>query len=47
MPFGVSNGGEYSDTGASYFEKGWIFAYETVKNGVIVRDMAHASTLAE
>jgi hypothetical protein len=29
------------------FEKSWIFAYEIVNEGVIVRDMAHATMLAE
>jgi len=29
------------------FEKNWIFAYEIYDGGVIVRDMAHATTLAE
>lgn len=28
-------------------EKDWIFAYETFKDGVIVRDMSHTSLLAE
>ena len=29
------------------FEKSWVFAYEVFDNGVIVRDMSHAATLAE
>jgi hypothetical protein len=29
------------------FESSWIFAYEIIDGGVIVRDMAHAATLAE
>jgi hypothetical protein len=29
------------------FEKSWIFAYEIVPQGIIVRDMAHATTLVE
>jgi hypothetical protein len=29
------------------FEKSWVFAYEIVDGGVIVRDMAHAKTLIE
>ena len=29
------------------FERDWVFAYEVFKNGVIVRDMAHTSTLFE
>jgi hypothetical protein len=29
------------------FEKTWIFAYEIVPQGVIVRDMSHVATLAE
>ena len=27
------------------FEKGWIFAYEIIDNGVIVRDMSSAAVL--
>jgi hypothetical protein len=27
------------------FEKSWIFAYEIIDDGVIVRDMAHGATL--
>lgn len=29
------------------FEKDWVFAYEVVKEGVIVRDMSHAKLLKE
>ena len=29
------------------FEKKWIFAYEVFGDGIIVRDMSHASLLAE
>ena len=29
------------------FEKNWIFAYEIFAEGIIVRDMAHTSILAE
>ena len=29
------------------FEKSWIFAYEIVDGGVIVRDMLHTATLIE
>ena len=29
------------------FEKKWIFAYEIFEEGIIVRDMAHTSLLAE
>jgi len=29
------------------FEKSWVFAYEIVPKGIIVRDMAHTATLAE
>jgi hypothetical protein len=29
------------------FEQDWIFAYEILDDGVIVRDMSHASLLAE
>ena len=29
------------------FEKSWVFAYELVPEGVIVRDMAHTAVLAE
>ena len=29
------------------FEKTWIFVYEIVDGGVIVRDMAHTATLFE
>ena len=29
------------------FEKTWIFAYEIIDDGVIVRDMSHAAALAE
>lgn len=29
------------------FEKDWVFAYESVKEGVIVRDMSHAKLLKE
>jgi hypothetical protein len=27
------------------FEKSWVFAYEIIDGGVIVRDMAHGATL--
>ena len=29
------------------FEKNWVFAYEIFEDGIIVRDMSHASLLAE
>ena len=29
------------------FEKGWVFAYEILNGGIIVRDMSHTSLLAE
>jgi hypothetical protein len=29
------------------FEKNWVFAYEIVPQGVIVRDMSHVSILVE
>lgn len=29
------------------FEKSWVFAYEVFEDGIIVRDMSHASLLAE
>jgi hypothetical protein len=29
------------------FEKTWIFAYEVVSEGIIVRDMSHTSMLIE
>ena len=29
------------------FEKTWVFAYEVVPEGVIVRDMSHTSVLVE
>ena len=29
------------------FEKSWVFAYEIVPEGVIVRDMSHTATLVE
>jgi len=29
------------------FEKNWVFAYEIVPQGVIVRDMSHTTALAE
>ena len=29
------------------FEKTWIFAYEIVPEGIIVRDMCHTTVLAE
>jgi len=29
------------------FEKSWVFAYEIFDDGVIVRDMAHATVLVE
>ena len=29
------------------FEKNWVFAYEVVPQGVIVRDMSHVSVLAD
>lgn len=29
------------------FEKDWVFAYEIIGNGVIVRDIVHASLLKE
>ena len=29
------------------FEKSWVFAYEIIDDGVIVRDMSHAATLIE
>ena len=29
------------------FEKSWVFAYEIIDGGVIVRDMSHAAALAE
>lgn len=29
------------------FEKDWIFAYEIIEEGIIVRDMAHTSLLIE
>ena len=29
------------------FEKSWIFAYEIFDGGIIVRDMAHGTMLAE
>ena len=29
------------------FEKSWIFAYEIVDHGIIVRDMSHTAALAE
>ena len=29
------------------FEKSWVFAYEIIDNGVIVRDMSHTAALSE
>jgi len=29
------------------FERDWVFAYEVFKEGVIIRDMAHVSSLVE
>ena len=29
------------------FEKSWIFAYEIVPEGIIIRDMSHTATLAD
>jgi hypothetical protein len=29
------------------FDKNWVFAYEVIDGGVIVRDMSHAAQLAE
>jgi hypothetical protein len=29
------------------FEKDWVFAYETFEDGIIVRDMSHASLLTK
>lgn len=29
------------------FEKDWVFAYEVFEDGIIVRDMSHASILTE
>ena len=29
------------------FEKSWIFAYEIIDGGIIVRDMAHTATIVE
>ena len=29
------------------FEKSWVFAYEIVPEGVIIRDMSHTAILAE
>jgi hypothetical protein len=29
------------------FKKSWVFAYEIVSEGVIVRDMSHTAALAE
>jgi len=29
------------------FEKSWVFAYEIIDDGIIVRDMSHATILVE
>ena len=29
------------------FEKSWVFAYEVVSEGIIIRDMSHTATLSE
>ena len=29
------------------FEKRWVFAYEIINEGVIVRDLSHTATLTE
>ena len=29
------------------FEKSWVFAYEVIENGVIIRDMSHTATSKE
>ena len=29
------------------FEKDWVFAYEIIDEGVIIRDMSHTTALAE
>jgi hypothetical protein len=33
------------DYRCAVFEKNWVFAYEVVPQGIIVRDMSHASVL--